>query len=74
MAQKQALSPTTGFQFPPIQPVSQPAPPKTEEEKSITQLLMEMKAENQLTALNHQSEFAGLKNLMVAQEAALGKK
>merc|ERR1711954_347799 len=53
---------------------SQQMPAKTEEEKSIMQLLMEMKAENQTTALNHQSEFLGLKNLMVAQEVSLGQK
>merc|ERR1711954_444484 len=53
---------------------SQQMPAKTEEEKSIMQLLMEMKAENQATALNHQSEFLGLKNLMVAQEVPLGQK
>ena len=74
VAQKSTLSPTPGFQFPPSQPTSQPAPAKTEEEKSITQLLMEMKTENQVTALNHQNEFIGLKNLMVAQEVSLGQK
>merc|ERR1711954_216433 len=53
---------------------SQQMPAKTEEEKSIVQLLMEMKAENQTTAMNHQSEFLGLKNLMVQQEVSLGQK
>merc|ERR1712081_100832 len=33
-----------------------------------------MKTENQVTALNHQNEFIGLKNLMVAQEVSLGQK
>merc|ERR1711954_250614 len=42
--------------------------------KSITQLLMEMKTENQVTALNHQNEFLGLKNLMVNQEISLAQK
>jgi len=70
MGQKPQSTPTNGFQF--SQQVPQPA--KTEEEKSVTQLQLEMKRDNQQNAINNQNQNTELKNIIVAQENALAQK
>ena len=48
--------------------------PKQDEEKSVMQLLLEMKQENQVIAQNQQTEILGLKNVIMAQENSLAAK